>query len=135
MERIAMRIAAIAAVTLALAGCSGMKYAMDNYSGVPVVNYHDDVSGNDFRVFDKPAENRMMITLSIGGALLQGTMGSAGTTPEPIYENAAIGWLRSKGRYCTATKTFLVVEPQYEVDYDCSAKEDATQPSPGTAGL
>lgn len=115
-----LRIGALCAM-IVLAGCSGMKYAMDNYNNVPVVDYRGDQSGNDFRIFDKPNEKRLMITMSLGGAMIGGAMGSAGTTPEVIYEQAAIRWLKLQGRECTATRTFLVVEPQYEVQYECKA--------------
>lgn len=110
-----------------LIGCAGMDYAMKNYSGVKVETWISPTTKKTFRIFDKPTENRMMITLGFGDASAQGigqglTLGIADTrTPEGVYQDAAIEWLALRGRACTATSTFLVVEPQYEVRYACTS--------------
>ena len=119
------KIGLVALLVAGPAGCAGMDYAMKNYSGVKVVTWVDPSTNAQWRIFDKPAENRMMITLGIGGAALQGagqgiTLGAADTrTPMILYQDGAIAWLASSGRHCSAAQTFLVIEPQYEVRYIC----------------
>ena len=76
-----------------------------------------------------------MITLSLGGAAAQGagaglTWGLADTrTPQVVYQDAAIEWLLTTGRKCTATNASLILEPQYEIRYACEA---IAQPTPTT---
>lgn len=104
-----------------------MSYILENYSGVapePVV-MNDDT----YRVFDKPGENRMMVTPSIGAAGAQGfgrglALGLVDTTPPSVrFEAAADRFLEEKGRpECKATRATLLVNPQYEVRYACAAK-------------
>jgi hypothetical protein len=110
---------------LALSSCAGMGYAIQHYASVKPEIWQSPTTGTSFRVYDKPQENRMMITLSIGAAAAQGagrgiTLGLADTrTPSIVYQDAAIEWLSTKGRVCSATATSLIVEPQYEVRYNC----------------
>lgn len=118
-------------VCVTLSGCAGASYAIDNYGKVKPELWTSPSTNKAYRVYDKPAENRMMITLSIGGAAAQGagqgiTFGLADTrTPQVVYQDAAIEWLYTKGRTCVATTTSLILEPQYEVRYNCDA------PKPG----
>ena len=129
LEKIMKLKVLIAAVSLPLIliGCAGMDYAMKNYSGVKVESWVSPTTKKTFRIFDKPTENRMMITLGFGDASAQGigqglTLGVADTrTPGGVYQDAAIEWLALRGRACTATSTFLVIEPQYEVRYTCTS--------------
>ncbi len=110
-------------VTLALAGCSGMNYAMENYTGVPIVpfKFGDDT----YRVFDKPRENRLMITPSLGAAANAGavkgiTLGLSGPmTIESDYRKVTQAYLDSTGRKCVTGKGKLVVQPQWEFEYRC----------------
>lgn len=119
------RLLAGLSVLALLAGCAGMDYAMKNYASVKPVSWASPTTKNNYRIFDKPSEKRLMITLGYGGAMAQGfgsglTLGAADTrTPEIVYQDAAIEWLKSTGRTCRATNTFLVIEPQYEVRYEC----------------
>lgn len=121
-------------VLLATAGCAGANYAMQNYSGIEPVTWRSTTVNSTFRIFDKPKENRLMITLGFGEATMQGvgsglTLGAADThTPSILYQDAAIEWLKTTGRTCTATNTFLVIEPQYEVRYSCAAPTPAVTP-------
>lgn len=118
-----------------LVGCAGANYAIENYTGVNPVSWKSPTSQKNYRFFDKPAENRLMVTLGFGDAAAQGfgqgiTLGAADTrTPEIVYQDAAIEWLKSTGRNCVATNTFLVIEPQYEVRYNCGAIENTTAPT------
>lgn len=133
-----MKIFVLAAAALALASCGGVNYAVNNYSGVKAEIWTSPSIGTGFRIYDKPSENRLMIALDLGGAALQGfgkgiTLGAADTrTPEIIYQDAAIEWLAAKGRSCIATNTFLVLEPQYEVRYECSPPETGGSPPAAT---
>lgn len=116
----------VVSMLLATAGCAGANYAMQNYSGIDPITWRSATVGSTFRIFDKPKENRLMITLGIGEAAMQGvgsglTLGAADTrTPSILYQDAALEWLKTTGRTCTATNTFLVLEPQYEVRYNCA---------------
>jgi len=118
------KIVCIAAL-LTLTSCAGAKYAMDNYSGVEMVGWTSPTTKTSFLVYDKPAENRMMISLGVGESAMQGlgkglTLGAADTrTPEGAFQAAALEWLALQGRTCTATKAFVIIEPQYEVQYTC----------------
>lgn len=120
-----MRHVEILLIGLALAGCSsGAQYAMREYSGVSAVPFtveDDDV----YRVFDKPAESRLMITPSIAKAAAMGavggaTMGIADVSGiKPTYERAAVAYLASTGRHCRIVDGYLVQRPQWEFKYDC----------------
>ena len=101
-----------------LSGCSGMGYAMKNYSGTKADKFYS--SGQKFRIFDKPAENRLMITPSFGSAMLQGATFGAGATAEISYQQAAQAYLDSTGRDCEVGDMKLVVQPQWETFYTCS---------------
>lgn len=105
-----------------LAGCSAANYAMSTYDGINPVDFRDPATGESWRVFDKPNENRMMITKGLGAATASALFGAFGNSPAILYEQAAVNWLARYGRTCQVTRSFLVIEPQYEVQYDCSSK-------------
>lgn len=112
-------ILAIVALT-ALSGCSGVSYVMDNYGSIPRVEWRNS-EGITFRVFDKPAENRLMITPSIGASAVQGLTWGASREPGLVYEAAANEWLAAQGRSnCRAVRTVNILDPQHEVFYTCS---------------
>jgi hypothetical protein len=114
------------AVALALGGCgAGVQYIMDEYRGVPV---QEVVMPEDtYRVFDKPTENKMMLTPSLGATAGMGvaqglTFNSFDATPpKPVFEAAAAQFLRNSGRSCELLETYLLVKPQWEVKYRCTA--------------
>ncbi|WP_321333695.1 hypothetical protein [Breoghania sp.] len=130
---------------LSLASCSGIHYALENYSGVEVQEhvvvptegprYIEQPNGvrvdraAHFRIFDKPTENRLMITASIGDAaaigLVKGaTFGIADSdAPEVVYRNAAQDFLDKSGRSCAVADISLIATPQYEVRYACKAAD------------
>lgn len=141
-------IAAVFAV--ALGGCQGVEYAMNEYQGVPVTHFVDkptsgrmvDEEGRPiattYRIFDKPEQNKLMITPSVGDSMGMGAMkgltfGAGGNASPAALQAAAMKWLQSKGRTCTATQTILVVEPQYEVKYICGATPPAATAPPKPA--
>lgn len=104
-----------------------MNYAMTNYSGVPIENFSSS-TGSSFRIFDKPKENRLMITSSIsaalgGGAVRGATFGAVNTlNSEVVYRQAAEEYLKSGGRNCTLTSISFIIDTQYEVRYNCEIK-------------
>lgn len=110
-----------------LSGCTGAKYAMDNYNDTPAKPYQHRVSGTWYRIHDKPRENRLMITASLGGAAGQGmvkglTLGIVGNeTPGVVYRDVSLEYLAVSGRSCDTKEVTLIIEPQYEVRYECFA--------------
>lgn len=117
-------IALISCISLTLSGCAGMNYAMDNYSGVAPVDFVS--RGEEYRIFDKPNEQRMMVTPSLersaGIGLVRGfTFGIAGNAiPKPFFENAVSDYLASTGRQCAIKDGFEIIEPQWEFRYSCA---------------
>ena len=115
-----------------LGGCAGFSYAIENYKGIEPIAFQQQgesdalPSGKKWRIFNKPEENRLMITPTIGSSFGRGvakgaTFGIASVDPiVPTLENAAVEYLRTTGKECTPTKTFLIVKPQYEVQYHCN---------------
>jgi hypothetical protein len=109
---------------LLLAGCGGMNYAMQTYGDVKPVQF---VSQNAvWRVFDKPAENLMMLTPSLQDAAAAGategiTLGMSGDqdAPLPVFKAAAVEYLATTGRRCSITSSRKVLEPQWEFTYLC----------------
>lgn len=105
-------------VVLFLSGCSGLTYAIENYQSVDPVSFTNGSQG--FRVFDKPNEGRLMITPTIGQAMAQGATFGAASTAQNTYKQASLAYLASTGRNCTSTEMSLVVQPQWEMFYNCS---------------
>ena len=102
---------------LTTAGCSGLNYALDNYSGIDPQRF--EYGGQTFRIFDKPEDGRLMITPSLGRAFTQGATFGAAATAEASYANAAQAYLNSTDRRCSTSNVLLIVQPQYEVYYAC----------------
>jgi hypothetical protein len=132
-----LRRAIVIACALTVGGCgAGVQYAMNEYSGVGVKSF--DVEGEDtYRVFDKPAANRLMITPSLGKAMGAGfaqgaTFGGIDAMdtigPKPTFEKAALGYLASTGRSCRIIDGYIVVKPQWEFKYDCALPVVPNQP-------
>ncbi len=118
----AIQLGAVLALGIAVSGCAGMDAAMQ-YSDVPVREFKN--SDDAWRIFDKPAEGRLMITPSLGAAMGQGalkglTFGAADTEiPKPIYQRAVLGWLSYTARTCTVTDGYKLINPQWEFTYHC----------------
>lgn len=117
------KFAAISALVLAT-GCTGVNYAMENYSDVDVQQIkHED---KEWRIFDKPEEGRLMITPAFGDTMGAGmasgiTFGLA-TSPYirgATFRPAAQAYLAQTHGRCTITGGDLVIEPQYEFFYQC----------------
>lgn len=102
-----------------------MDYIRQEYTGVPVVLYA--TAEDEYRIFDKPDAGKMMITPSLSRAAgIGGAKGasyglvdnSQDTRP---WAAAAGAYLASTGRACRIVSAELLMNPQYEVKYDCSA--------------
>lgn len=114
----------IAASAIALVGCAGVQHAMTHYSGIEPVNVA--MPDDTYRVFDKPADGRVMVTSSLGAAAAQG-FGSGlllnavdNTPPLPSFQAAAEKHFVDTGRTnCRITQGYLVVKPQFEFRYTC----------------
>lgn len=112
-------------ILVILAGCSGLSYAMQNYSDTKPERFA--YANEDWRIFHKPNENRLMITPSFKTAMAAGaktgaTFGLAGsqTDPENRFRTAALVFVKSKvDDSCKITKGSLVIDPQYEYFYEC----------------
>lgn len=119
--------AAVLAACAIASGCSaGMQYAMENYKGTEAVPFA--IEGDDvYRVFDKPQDNRLMITPSLAKITAAGAISGATLRTVDVvghkskFEGAALAYLKSTGRTCRAVSTELIERPQWEVKYDCSA--------------
>lgn len=114
----------VLASVFTLSACSGAGYAIENYSGVDVQRIQ--VNGESWRIFDKPNENRLMITPSLGraasvGAVQGATFGisDGGKDTMAEFEAAADAYVQSRKSKCRVTKGALVINPQYEFFYEC----------------
>jgi hypothetical protein len=123
-----------------------MDYVIQNYNGVDLQHHTvlpadgkrfvDSGSGpvdmaRHYRIFDKPDENRLMITASIGDAVaigaVRGLIKIDTNSPVAVYKEAALDWLRSRGRDCRAVESSELIRLQYEIRYACGA--DAVRPA------
>jgi hypothetical protein len=110
---------------LILVGCAGISYITEQYWGVTVE--HVAMPDDTYRIYDKPAESKMMVSSSIGAAAAQG-MGTGlawgpvdNTPPKPRFDAAALQYLAGTGRTgCRVIDSYLLVKPQFEVKYDCT---------------
>lgn len=122
MLRDMKRIGALCAA-MALASCAGLNAALD-YTGTPAVPFAD--SRDTWRIFDKPADGKLMITPSLvksgqQGAATAATLGIvSGFLPEPIYRETAQHFLASTGRECTVLEGERLIIPQWEFRYRCN---------------
>lgn len=110
---------------LLVSACGGLGYALENYTGVSVQRI--EANGEIWRIFDKPEEERLMITPSIGraaavGAAQGATLGlsDGGRDSFQEFKAAAQAYLESRTSGCTVTTGALVVSPQYEFFYECN---------------
>ena len=87
---------------------------------------HFEANDATWRIFDKPAEGRLMITPTIGESMTEGmlsglTFGAADTDiPKPQYQSAVEQWLARSGRHCTVIDGYKLIKPQWEFKYRCA---------------
>lgn len=113
------------ALPLMLSGCAAVSYITEEYWGVTVE--HVAMPDDTYRIYDKPAQSKMMVTSSIGAAAAQG-MGTGlawglvdNTPPKPRFDAAALQHLANTGRAgCRVVDSYLLMKPQFEVKYDCT---------------
>ncbi len=83
--------------------------------------------GQSFEIMDNPSRGRLMIGPGSGGGATEGFVKNLGmgvanslvATPPVVYRDAAEQFLRSTGRNCTAQDVTAIMEPRYEVRYQC----------------
>lgn len=110
----AMKLIAAATIALTLGACAGAGTAVTRYGAVQPVSFVSE--GTTYRVYDKPADGRMMITPSIAD--------SAGWYArsymfDPALEFAAAAQSFVAGRGCHVTNAAALIGPQFEVSYSC----------------
>lgn len=120
MKKIAIGLTVI----VGLSGCAGMNYALKHYTGVEVQQFSYQEAA--YRIFDKPEENRLMITPGYGEAVAAGavqgaTLGLSGPMggPQGKYQIVTQAYLDQTRTGCKVTSGGLVVQPQWEFFYKC----------------
>jgi len=98
------------AATLSLSACGTTDYIGTK----PVAFAHE---GRNFRVYDMPEENRLMITPSIAESATYHLRKSSWFGPELLFADAAQAFIAPRGCQVTAAK--LLVPPQFEIKYSC----------------
>lgn len=120
-----MRAILLLAVVLALGGCANFEYANEQYGSTPHQMF--EFNGSTYRVFDNKAQNKLMITPTLGASAGDGfvrgfTFGLYNPHPsEPVYHEAVAAYLTSTGRACTFGQGQLIMQPQWEYRYQCTA--------------
>lgn len=116
---------AVLSAAVGLSGCANLNYAMDEYGQTPMVLYeHRDKT---YRLWDKPDQNKMMVSSNLGAAAGDGfmtglTFGIVSAYPgEPTMRSVAEGYLAGKQRKCTVAIGTLIQQPQWEFRYQCQA--------------
>lgn len=115
------RVLCVLLLAGALVGCAGINKALE-YDDVNVQAF--DWKDHPWRIFDKPAEMRLMITPSLSRASGQGfvgglTLGIADTDiPKPEYQSAVEGWLMQT-RTCQVRDGYKIISNQWEFTYAC----------------
>lgn len=124
MTKLSIRTSIAVVSVVAITGCSGINYAVENYSGVDVERF--EANGQTWRIFDKPAEGRLMITPSLGKAVAVGAakgatfgLSGGGASPVQYFEAAANLFIKSRDESCQVKSGSLVINPQYEFFYTC----------------
>ena len=115
------------AFIVGLSGCATGSYAEKHYADIEAVSFEHDE--NEWSIYNKPSENRLMITppysvSATRGFMLGLTFGVVDTDfAGGVYRDAAIAWLASQGKECKANNFHQIqylTEFQWEVEYECS---------------
>jgi len=104
----------------ALGGCSSFSYLGENYGAMQAQIVA--TKADSWRVFDRAAENKILVQRNPGVAAGQGAVGSLGLNaamPQPDYREAAEAFLAQSGRSCRIMDGYLVVAPSWEFTYVC----------------
>jgi hypothetical protein len=120
-----MRAIMSLSLLVVLGGCASVSYILAEYDGVQLKTI--TMPEDEYRVFDKPIQNKMMVTPSLGATAAQGfgsglLLGAVDNTPpRPRFEAAALAFLEQDGRRgCRVLDAYVLARPQYEVKYDCA---------------
>jgi hypothetical protein len=86
-----------------------------DYGNVEAVELQ--LGGETYRVFDQPSANKMIVTRTMGYALVHGTA----WTPKEPFEAAAAQHLANTGRSsCRVTEAGVNIGSRHEFKYDCT---------------
>ncbi len=116
-------------------GCAGQSYLLDNYSATAMPDTVS-TSADNWWIFDKPAEGKMLVQRNPGSAAAQGFFGglmlnpTVTAAPKPLYEQAAQAFIAKTGRSCTIKDGYLIIEPSWEFKYECTGSALVTSSLP-----
>lgn len=110
-------ITALAGI-VALSACGeGVQYAAETYRDVPLAEFSDTT--DTWRIFDRPDLSRMMVTPSVGAALIDGAALNTTAPSEAQALAAAQGYLASAAPECRVISVRVVATTLYEAAYTC----------------
>lgn len=113
-----LKLTAALVMAAALSGCESFAYVDETYGKSPIekVSYR----GETWTVQDNRSASRMIVSGSTGRAFMEGASFGLSAAPGTIYRDAAIQYLKDKGRNCQAAAVTPVIDMTYEVSYLCS---------------
>jgi hypothetical protein len=118
---------------LAITGCAGVDYVLENYRGVEPIRF--EMTDDAYRIFEHPNRNTIMITPSLGtsagvGAVRGFTFGAIdGLAPKPRFERAVRDYLdKTSRKHCEITDGYIVLDPQYEFKFRCRDSKHDKEP-------
>lgn len=121
MKRLVLAVVALAPALLG--GCAGISAAREFRDVEPI---HFASGDSTWRVFDKPAENRLMITPTLGRSISIGANNGASNlglserdAAKAEFQAAAADWLAKSGRQCQILSGEDILDPQWEFKYRC----------------
>lgn len=128
------KIFAVAFACLAVSGCAGASYVMNEYDGIKPVDVK--MPDDTYQIFDKPNAQKAMITPSMATAVEIGAM--RGLTwgigdfdvPKPRFEAAVVQFLANGGRKCEIKDGYKVLDIQWEFRYSCALETPPALPLP-----
>lgn len=111
---------------LALAGCTqAISYVASEYGSTQRVDYVEPATQEVFWIFPRRDIGKLMVSINPNRAGQRGlargsTLGVAGHEPlESLYRAVILSYLSSLGLNCTITSAKMVLDPQYEMTFDC----------------
>lgn len=110
-----MHYLAISAV-VAVTACGNVGTVISDYGPVkPIVVAHNDMN---WKIYDIPAENRMMVAPTVASVASAGKNGQRNMLDDPeAFQSAAQAALAPRG--CTADSVKPLVKSQMEISYSC----------------
>lgn len=114
------KIATAAVVLIALSACTANQYAHKAFGDAPVEKFKDEATDLTYFIWDKPGEQRLKISMSLGGTLNMVMWGRNAVPPMPVFESAAVAFLATSDRACTITRSFEIIMGEVEMSYACT---------------